>query len=1130
MNVIACHNLLQLKRGVAKTCLILKMTAIFVLLIFLQASAKGYSQKISFSYKDAALEQVFKEITRQTGYTFVYTGSVLQKAKKITITVKRASLEDVLKECLNNRGLSFTILNKLIIIKEQEDVAQKEKGYSSAPLPPITGKVTNAAGEPVVGATVTIKNSNRSTATNSEGVFTIEASPGDVLVISFVGLETREVRIGSLNNLAISLSIKPESMNEVVIVGYGVQNRRDVTGSIAKIDGKSINVVPVGSFDAAIQGRAAGVQVIQSTGMAGAGAQIRVRGVGSITSGGEPLYVIDGIPIASNSGQTLGAVNENPLSSINTNDIESIEILKDASAAAIYGSRGANGVILITTKRGLKGKPKINFSSRVSFSNLTRRLDMLNTAEFITLFKEAVANDYKFNPTGAPATRPLPGNIAEATALKTDVDWQDATTYTGVSSFNDLSVSMGNNKLKGYLGLSHINEKSFLINDNFKRSSVRLNVDYAPFRFLKIGTNLSFSYVDQNNIPVGFDGGYGRAISNALPYFPIYDSAGKLYKFPVSTNPVAEINHRTRKTRGQRTLASLFTDVAIRKDLSLRLEGNLDYSDNNIYALTTQVLSTAPTASRTRRYLTNWNGKALLNYDLNLKEIHRFKFMVGSEILKYVSESNVRNVTFAVGQEDWLFNTPVLPPELNANGTPNTNNRFTINAPSNYSFISYFGRLNYSLRDRYMLTATIRRDGSSRFGINNKFGTFPALSVGWILTAEKFLQKNNFFSYLKLKAGYGLTGNAEIGNYAQWGVTSILANQLYNGMQYWTISSLANPNLKWETTAKNDIGLEYGFLNNRITGEISYYVNNSRDLFQSVSTTTSTGYGSILANVGKLRNKGIEFSVSSKNILKKNFSWTTNFNISHNSNKVIDIGTAGPDALGGSGDTRVIVGKPIGSNYLVKTLYIDPADGMPVYEMLDDAKRPSGTTKVYNTQRDRQVVGHPYPDYIGGIDNRLTWKNFDLAIFGTFQIGGNIFDDAEKFQMNSIGAWNLRAKSLERWQKPGDITSVPRLSLGLSGLERTRNTTEFLHSASYFRLKNISLGYNLPRNLINKIRLSSARISFSATNVFTISEYDGDPEIFRDLGSSQQRNLSANVSYLTPPQSRSYTIGLNLNF
>lgn len=995
----------------------------------------------------------------------------------------------------------------------------------------ISGKVTNDKGEPVLGATVTIRGSKRSTVTNSEGEFTIQASSNEVLIISFIGYETKEVVVHAQNDLAISLSTKTAAMDEVVVVGYGVQNRRDLTGSVAKIDNKVLSSVPVSSFDAALQGRAAGVQVIQSTGMAGAGTEIRIRGTGSISAGGEPLYVIDGIPITANSGQTLAAVNINPLASINSSDIESIEILKDASAAAIYGSRGANGVIIITTKRGKKGKPQISLNSRTSFSNLTRRPKQLNTQEFVALYKEAVANDYKFNPTGAPATKALPGNVSEADALNTNTDWVDAVTHMGVSTFNDLSISMGSQKLRAYVGLSNTNEKSFLVNDAFTRSSARINLDYSPFKFLKLGTNISYAYTDQNNIPVGYDGGYGRAISVALPYFPVYASDGSFTKPSVFSNPVAEINNRTRKSRGGRTLASLFTDVNFTEDLSLHLEGNLDYSDNSVYALTTQVLSATPTSSVTNSFLSNWNSKALLNYALNIKNIHRFKFMVGTEILKSLTNSKTQNVTFTPGAENWLFNNPELPPETNANGTPNTNNRRTVNPPSEYSFLSYFGRLNYAMKDRYLLTATIRRDGSSRFGTNNKWGTFPAVSAGWILTEENFMKNTKALSYLKLKAGFGLTGNAEIPNYAQWGITSVTNTQLYNGQLYWNISSLANPDLKWETTAKYDVGLEYGFLKNRISGEIDYYVNNARDLFLNVRTTTSTGYGSVLSNVGRLRNKGIEFSISSRNIVKKNFTWTTDFNVARNTNKVVDIGTQGPDALGGTGDTRVIVGKPVGSNYLVKFLYVDPQDGLPVFEKLDPTtKLVAGETKEYNAQRDRQVVGSPYPDLFGGIDNRFTLNNFDFGFTGTFQLGGNIYDDAEKFQMNNIGGWNPKATVLERWQKPGDVTSVPRLTLGLGNLAQSRNTTEWLHSATYFRMKVVSFGYRIPKNIIKHLRLTNARLALSASNIFTLSKYDGDPEVLRDLSSSQQRNISPNVTYLTAPQSRNYTLSINLNF
>lgn len=1001
----------------------------------------------------------------------------------------------------------------------------------------VTGKVTNDKGEPVAGASVGIGSGSaiRYATTNVQGGFTLRASPTDSISISAVGYETRRLLVGQQSNLNISLITKTEALNEVVVVGYGVQNRRDVTGSISKVEGKVFATLPVSSFDAALQGRAAGVQVTQSTGMAGAGTQIRIRGTGSITAGGEPLYVIDGIPIPANSGQTIAAANTNPLASINPADIESLEILKDASSAAIYGSRGANGVVLITTKRGKKGKPQFSFTSRVSASHITRKPDLLSTEEFITLYKEAVANDFKFNPTGAPATKPLPGGYTEADALKNNTDWQDATTHTGISTFNDLSVSLGSQKFRAYFGLSHARESSFLVNDVFRRYSARTNLDYTPFSFLKLSGTFSYTATDQNHVPVGYDGGYGRAVSTALPYFPVYQ-ADTFYRTPIGSNALAEVYNRTRRSKNGRTFAGLNADLTILKGLSLRLEGAFDYSDNNLYQLTTRVLSNNPPSNVNRTFLANFNGKAFLNYDLQVNNVHRFKFLVGGEILKYTQNSKGENVIFVPGTEDWLFNNPVLPPDSIPSPTnpavkiANPNHTYSFGTVNEYSFMSYYGRVNYTYKDRYILTGIFRRDGSSRFGTNNKFGSFPAISAGWIMTSEPFMQGFKALSYLKLKAGYGVTGNAEIGNYAQWGTTNTAVSQQYVGNAFYTISGLANPDLRWETTKNYDIGVEYGFLNNRISGEINYYIKDASDLFLNVRTATSGGYGSVLGNYGIVRNKGIEFSISSKNIVKKDFTWTTDFNIARNTNRVLDIGTTSPDALGGNGDTRVITGYPIGSNYVVKTLYIDPADGMPVYEMLDAAKNVVGTTKEYNSQRDRQIVGSPYPDFFGGIDNRFTYKNFDFGFMGTFQIGGNIYDDAEKFQMGNIGEWNVKKDVLRRWQKPGDITDVPRVTLGLTSLVRSRNTTEFLHSASYFRMKMVSFGYRLPQTLLRKLRLSGGRVALSASNVFTISAYDGDPEVFRDATSSQQRNISPNVTYLTPPQSKNYTLSLNLNF
>lgn len=994
----------------------------------------------------------------------------------------------------------------------------------------VTGIATDAATrETLPFITIQVKGTSQGTTTDMDGRYAIDVAGGNaVLIYSYIGYKTIEVTVGTQTHINVALHEDVEALDEVVVVGYGVQNKRDVTGSIAKVDGEDLMQNPGSSFDAALQGRAAGVQVTQISGMAGAGAAIRVRGIASITAGGDPLIVIDGIPIQQDAGGTTGASQDNPLASINTNDIQSIDILKDASATAIYGSRGANGVVLITTKRGVAGKPKVNFSSRVAFSTPNVKFDMLNTREYLSLYREALENDFKFNPkaTDPSTVTTYPGGYTEEQALANDTDWQDLVTRTGVSTYNDLSISLGNNKLKAYIGLSHAAENSYIVDNHFSRSSGRLNIDYTPVNFLKLGGSFSFSHTYNKSIPVGWDGGFGRSISTALPYFPAYNEDGSYYKFPMSTNPVTEIKEKRRNVYTDRTMANMYADWTIINNLSLRIEGNVDYRDNESNYLRTKELSTVPNSNMTNRYDLNWNAKALLNYSLKLNENNRFHFLLGTEAMRSKRTSNYRNVVFSEGEEDWLYNKPSYDP---------ANETFTTYPNQEYSFISFFGRVNYTLKERYMLTATYRRDGSSRFGENNKFGNFPAASIGWLITEEEFLKDNEVISLLKLKTGYGITGNAEIPNYAQWGAVSVNETQLYMNNNYWYINSLKNPNLKWETTRTFDVGLEYGFINNRISGEIGFYNKKSQDLFLNVSVPASGGYTSFLANIGKVRNTGMEFNIRSVNFNTRNFGWTTDFNISYNKNKVLDVGTAGPDALGGEGDTRVLVGQPIGVNYLVKTLGVDPEDGAPIFEMLDENKKPIGQTKEYNAERDRQPVGHPYSDFVGGFNNTITWKNWDFGFMFTFQIGGNIFDDGEKFQMNNMGTWNLKVRAMDRWQKPGDITDVPRLTLGNSGINQARNTTEYLHNAGFLRLKSVNLGYTFNTNFLQKLHIQNARIYAQATNLLTFfndyfSKYNGEPEIMRDVGSAQARNLSLNVTYLSPPQARTYTIGLNVNF
>jgi TonB-linked SusC/RagA family outer membrane protein len=995
----------------------------------------------------------------------------------------------------------------------------------------ITGVATDAGtGETLPFITIQVKGTTQGTTTDSDGKYTIVVPGQDaVLVYSYIGYQTIEVTVGIQTTINVALQEDIEVLDEVVVVGYGVQNRRDVTGSIAKVEGSDLMSIPTSSFDAAMQGRAAGVQVTQTSGMAGAGAAIRVRGIASITAGGDPLIVIDGIPVQQDAGSRTGGAQDNPLASLNTNDIQSIDILKDASATAIYGSRGANGVVLITTKRGKSGKPQINYSSRVAFATPNVKVKMLETADYLKLYREGLVNDYTFNPQSAPdpaTVTTYPGGYTEAEALANNTDWQDLVTRTGISTYNDLSISFGSNRLKTYIGLSNVAENSYIKENHFKRTSGRLNLDYSPFNFLQVGGNFTFSRTFNKYVPVSWDGGYGRAISNALPYFPAYDSDGNYYKFPMSTNPVAEIYEKLREIYTDRVMTNMYADWTIIKDLSFRVEGNIDYRDNESNYLRTKELSTAPNSNITNQYDMNWNAKALLNYALKVGDNHRFHFLLGTEALRSKRTSNYRNVVFEMGKEDWLYNNPEFDP------SKETSTRYP---NQEYSFISFFGRVNYTLKERYMLTATYRRDGSSRFGENNKFGDFPAASVGWLITEEDFMKDNDIVSLLKLKTGYGITGNAEIPNYAQWGAVNVNETQLYTGKQYWYINSLKNPNLKWETTNTFDVGLEYGFLKNRFSGEIGFYNKNSKDLFLNVRVPASGGYTQFLGNIGKVRNTGIEFNVKSVNVNNHDFNWTTDFNISYNKNKVIDVGTAGPDALGGEGDTRVLVGQPIGVNYLVKTIGVDPQDGAPIYEMLDANKKPIGSTKEYNAERDRQPVGHPYSDFVGGLNNRFLWKNWDFGFMFTFQIGGNIYDDGEKFQMNNMGTWNLKERVLDRWQKPGDITDIPRITLGRSGINQARNTTEYLHDAGFLRLKNLNVGYTFTGTPLKRLYIRDVRIYAQATNLLTLfneyyTKYSGEPEIMRDVTSAQARNLSLNVTYLTPPQACTYTIGLTVNF
>ncbi|BDD09768.1 SusC/RagA family TonB-linked outer membrane protein [Fulvitalea axinellae] len=1019
----------------------------------------------------------------------------------------------------------------------------------------VTGRVISQAdGESLPGVNVVIKGTQEGTITDWDGNFEISCDASDFLVFSYIGFENQEVGVGGRTIINVTMTSDLKELEEVVVVGYGTQNKRELTGSIAQVSGQSLTAQPLPSFEAGLQGRASGVQVIQSSGVAGAGSQIRIRGTGSITAGGDPLYVIDGIPLVIAQGDRVGAVNRNPLSSINPNDIESVEILKDASAASIYGSRGANGVVIITTKKGTKArKPTFDVSYRVTTSRPTDKLDLLNSREYIEVMQEAQENDFIYGTAAeipgyqwplSPDGVQLPGNFSHAEALKVDTDWQDEVIHTGVSHNVDFSFAQGGEKFSLFTSVSYSDEESFLKENNFERFNVRLNADYTVNNHISFGTATGWTRTLDNNVPVAWNGGLGTAQSGALPFWPVHNQDGSYYNFPTSLNPVQEIDNLVRRTRQLRTLATLYFNYQIIDGLSVRWEGGLDYIDRKYDDFRNNVLETVPLAYQANNFDFSWNTNLTANYGFSVGEEHSFKLLAGTEWLRFEQHSNDINVRFSDPTNPGapIYKDPKLPPRRLPGGELNPDYQTTTNPIQAFSFVSYFGRVNYTFRERYLLTATFRADGSSRFGENNKFGYFPSASLGWIVTDEAFLSDSDILTNLKVKVGYGRTGNAEIDNYAQYGTTNVNIQNPYGPgapdrpSQVIVQERLSNPDISWETTDAFDVAIEFGLLNDRISGEVAYYRKTTTDLFLQVSVPSSSGWVSVLRNIGKLRNQGVEFNINSTNIIKKNFTWTSNLNVSLNRNKVLDVGGAPPDALAGSGDTRVVEGQPIGVNYLVKVLYVDPQTGRPVYEGLE---RENGKivrrfeTFEYDADRDRQVVGKPLPDFIGGFSNTFNFHNFDVSLLFNFSIGAKIYDDAQKFHMSNIGTWNLRREILDRWRKPGDITNVPRLTLdeGASGISKSRNTNEYLHDGSYLRMKNFTVGYTFPAKLTKRWHLDNLRVYFVSTNLFTVTNYKGlDPEIFRDVENAQQANLSPNVTYLTPPQARTFSLGLNVTF
>ncbi|HEX6335302.1 MAG TPA: TonB-dependent receptor [Flavisolibacter sp.] len=995
----------------------------------------------------------------------------------------------------------------------------------------ISGKVTDASGKPVAGVSVMVKGQTIGTTTSDAGTYSLKVpASATTLVFSAVGYGSYEMMINDRETIDVSLQSTASSLNEVIVVGYGTQRKRDVTGAISRVSSDKVNSIPAPSFEASLQGKAAGVQVIQGSGLSGSGSVIRIRGINSISAGGDPLYVIDGIPVIADNfiRGNSGAMNQNPLASINPNDIESVEILKDAAAAGIYGSRGANGVILITTKRGKAGRPVFNYNNKLGISTYANRPEFLNGPEWLQLRQEAWEND------GNTGLAPLPGGVTWDNARNTNTDWWEELTQTGVINDHNLSMSQGNSFLKSYVGATYSYNESYIRMNSFSRMALRTNFDFNLATGLKVGVNAAVNRGINKRVPAAWDGGLGDAMSYALPIYPIHNPNGTY--FTGGANPVRRLNETKLRNTDNRFIGGLTIDYSPVKNLTLRATGSYDFirGIEDRFETANWIGRTDVLGISKRSVLDgkNWVANATASYALEKTQKHRFNFMIGTELQekKFVNTTNVPgkgNVEYFTGKpfyEDKDTYEHVYD-SLKAAG------QITKTEYNPETFTSYFGRVNYTLSDRYSFQVLARVDGSSKFGPENKYGFFPSVSAGWVISEEAFMDDVSWLSFLKLRASYGITGNSNIAS-SQY-IPVVTQGSNYNGNLSYYQGNVGDPFLHWENQNNLDLGLEFAMLRNRLSGEIAYYNKRSTDLLLSAGLSPSTGFDNQVRNIdnSEILNEGIELTLNARLVQNKDWNFSIGGNIARNYNELVSLGTLSPDAAsGGTNDTRVAVGYPVGTNYLVRFYGVDPNDGLPIWYDLDGK-----LTKTFSLQN-RMPVGSVVPEFVGAVNHSLSYKGFDFTSLWAFTIGGNIYDGSAKRQAGIVTDWNMRRDILDRWQQPGDNATFPRLTMntntydGLSS-EWQYNSTLFLYDASYLRLREISIGYRFSGNTLSRLSLRGARVFVTAMNLLTFTEYPGgDPEIARDFENPQDRNLSPNITYLTPPQQKSVVLGLNINF
>ncbi|WP_019990481.1 SusC/RagA family TonB-linked outer membrane protein [Rudanella lutea] len=982
----------------------------------------------------------------------------------------------------------------------------------------VSGRVTDEKGEGLPGVSVTLRGTNRGTTTDNTGKFQISVpGPDAVLVFSFVGYARQEITVGNRQSFNVQLVSDEQNLSEVVVVGYGTQRKSDITGSVASVTAKEIRAVPVTGVGQALQGRAPGVFVTQASNAPGGGVSIRVRGGNSINAGNEPLYVIDGFPVYNENGPNL-----------NPNDIESMEILKDASATAIYGSRGANGVVLITTKRGKAGQNRIEFDSYYGVQNVRRQIPMLNATEYAQLVNEAQTN---------AGRQPVFTN-EQIAGFGEGTNWQNEIFRAAPMQNYQLTASGGNDKTRYAVSGNYFDQQGVIINSKFDRGSLRFNFDHKLNDKFSLGTNLNLVRTRTFAVPTDADGGNGATVVysalNFSPTQPVYNPDGTLVVFNTPGriqigSPVAQALGTSNQTVGTRLLGNVFVDYRIIPGLTFRTSFGTDinYSKNSFYIsrLTASGAQLGGQGAIQNNQTSNWLNENTLTYNKTFNSIHNVTLLAGYTMQGNRFES-VRAVSQGFANDNLTFynlggaSTPLIP----------------ASSAALWQLNSYIGRVNYDYAGKYLVTATVRADGSSRFGTGNKWAVFPSGSVAWRLSEEDFLKGNPVLNDLKLRVSYGLSGNQEIGQYQSL-ATLGTQNANFNNTVAIGIgpTRVANPDLRWETTAQANIGVDLGLWNNRLTLTADVYDKKTTDLLLSVPLPFVSGYASALQNLGSIRNRGVELGINSVNTTGA-FRWTTSFNIAGNRNKVLDLGSqrefpagesSGHLQLPNSGLVRV--GEQVGLFFGLRSngIFQNQAE---VDASAQKTARPGDIRYVDQdgngviNQSDRVILGYAQPKFFGGLTNTFSYKGFELSIFMQGTYGNSIFN-INRFELESLtGVSNQSRRVLDRWTPTNPSTTMPRANaVGNAYVISDRQ----IEDGSYLRVKNVNFSYTLPQTISRKVKMNNVKVYVSAQNLLTFTNYTGfDPEVNR-FG---QNTLSQGTDYGSYPGSRIFLGGLVLGF